>query len=81
MSDTSAVMDLGLSTRAKDLRDQVADMVQNQVLPLEEEYLGEVDKGDRWTYTDRQTEILESLKTEAKKRGLWNFWLTDSERG
>jgi len=43
--------------------------------------LAEVEKGDRWTYTPRQTEILEGLKAEAKKRGLWNFWLTDSERG
>ena len=79
MSD--AVMDLGMSPRVAELRDKIADMVQNQILPLEDEYLAEVEKGDRWSYTARQTDILESLKAEAKKRGLWNFWLTDSDRG
>ncbi|MGI9355508.1 MAG: acyl-CoA dehydrogenase family protein [Rhizobiaceae bacterium] len=78
---SEAAMDLGMSDRVKELRDKIADMVENEVLPLEEEYLAEVAKGDRWTYTPRMTEILESLKAEAKKRGLWNFWLTDSERG
>ncbi|MEP1091129.1 MAG: acyl-CoA dehydrogenase family protein [Rhizobiaceae bacterium] len=79
MSD--AVMDLGLSPRVSDLRDKVADMIENEVLPVEHEFLEEVSKGDRWQYTDRMTEILEGLKAEARKRGLWNFWLTDSERG
>ena len=32
-------------------------------------------------HTERQLEILNGLKAEARKRGLWNFWLTDSERG
>ena len=78
---SEAAMDLGMSGRVKELRDEIADMVENKILPLEEEYLEEIAKGDRWTYTPRMTEILESLKAEAKKRGLWNFWLTDSERG
>ena len=79
MSD--AVMDLGLSPRVEELRSKVADMVENVILPLEEEFLSEIDKGDRWEYTPRMTEILEGLKAEARKRGLWNFWLTDSESG
>lgn len=76
-----AVMDLGMSQRVAELKEKISDMVQNEILPLEEEYLKEVDTGSRWEYTERQTEILESLKAEARKRGLWNFWLTDSERG
>jgi acyl-CoA dehydrogenase len=60
---------------------QVRDMIQNEVIPLEDEYHAEIAKEDRWTYTKRQTEILEGLKDKAKERGLWNFWLTDSERG
>jgi len=78
---TQAAMDLGMSKRVRALREQVADMVENKIQPLEEEYLAEIDKGDRWTHTKRQTEILEGLKAEAKERGLWNFWLTDSKRG
>lgn len=76
-----AVMDLGMSQRVAELKEKISDMVQNEILPLEEEYLKEVDTGSRWEYTERQTEILEGLKAEARKRGLWNFWLTDSERG
>ena len=79
MSD--AVMDLGVSPKVAELRDKVADMIREHVLPVDEEYLEEVNKGDRWTLTPRMVEILDSLKSEAKKRGLWNFWLTDSERG
>ncbi|MFD0915808.1 acyl-CoA dehydrogenase family protein [Pseudahrensia aquimaris] len=79
MSD--AAMDLGMSDKVRALRDQVAEMIQDEVLPLEKEFLDEIEKGDRWQYTERQTEILEGLKAEARKRGLWNFWLTDSERG
>ncbi|MAW88400.1 MAG: acyl-CoA dehydrogenase [Phyllobacteriaceae bacterium] len=74
-------MNLGMSERVKPLHAAVRQMVQEEILPLEEEYLAEVAKGDRWEYTPRQTEILEGLKAKAKERGLWNFWLTDSERG
>ncbi|WP_204350155.1 acyl-CoA dehydrogenase family protein, partial [Klebsiella pneumoniae] len=52
------------------------------VMPLDEEFLAEVGKaGDRWAYSKRQTEILEGLKAKARERGLWNFWLTGSDRG
>ncbi|RTZ89272.1 MAG: acyl-CoA dehydrogenase, partial [SAR324 cluster bacterium] len=37
--------------------------------------------GDRFIFTSRMTEILEGLKTKAYERGLWNFWLTDSDQG
>lgn len=76
-----AAMDLGLSAKATDLRDRVAEMIRDEVAPKEVEFLADVSKGDRWEYTPRMSEILEGLKAEAKKRGLWNFWLTDSERG
>ena len=31
--------------------------------------------------TERQKEILDTLKSSAREKGLWNFWLTDSDRG
>ncbi|MCL4104366.1 UNVERIFIED_CONTAM: hypothetical protein GTU68_047328 [Idotea baltica] len=40
-----------------------------------------IDEGDRWQYTDRQTEIREGLKEKAKAKGLWNFFLTDGDSG
>jgi acyl-CoA dehydrogenase len=74
-------MALGMSERLKPIHAKVAAMVRDEIQPLDEEYLAEVAKGDRWGYTKRQTEILEGLKKKAKAAGLWNFWLTDSERG
>ena len=74
-------MNLGITDKVAPLLEEVRAMVRDEILPLEEEFLGEVDKENRWSYTARQTEILESLKAKAKEKGLWNFWLTDSERG
>ena len=48
---------------------------------MEAEYHAEVNTGDRWTFTERQTEILEGLKTQAKAKNLWNFFLTHFEGG
>jgi acyl-CoA dehydrogenase len=48
---------------------------------VDAEFLAEVAVGDRWALTDRQKEILSDLKSAAKAQGLWNFWLTGSERG
>lgn len=77
----SGDMNLGMSDRVIELREKISEMVNNDIIPLDEEFLSEVDKGDRWQYSPRQTEILEGLKAKAKEQGLWNFWLTDSDRG
>jgi acyl-CoA dehydrogenase len=77
-------MDLGISERVKPLIDQVRAMVRDEIMDADTEYHAEVGKapgGDRFTFTDRQTEIRETLKAKARERGLWNFWLTDSDRG
>ncbi|PHR62484.1 MAG: acyl-CoA dehydrogenase [Robiginitomaculum sp.] len=77
-------MDLGISKKVQPLLDQVRHMIRNDIMPLEEEYFSEVGKaagGERFAFTDRQTEILETLKAKAKKAGLWNFWLTSSDHG
>jgi len=74
-------MDLGLTDRLKPIHEQVAKMIKEDVQPVDEEFLAEVEVGERWEYTPRQTEILEGLKAKAKERKLWNFWLTDSEKG
>ncbi|MEO1065972.1 MAG: acyl-CoA dehydrogenase family protein, partial [Pseudomonadota bacterium] len=74
-------MDLGITDRLKPLLDEVTRMVNEDIIPSDEEYLAEVSIGDRWQHTSRQVEILEGLKSQARSKGLWNFWLTDSERG
>ena len=77
-------MDLGVTERVRPLIDKVRAMVQDDIAPLDAEYQAEIGKhpsGDRFQHTDRQLEILNGLKAEARSRGLWNFWLTDSEKG
>jgi len=74
-------MNLGMSDKVIKLRAQVAKMMQEEIIPLDSEYLAEVNRGDRWQFTERQTEIIETLKSKAKERNLWNFWLTDSSKG
>ncbi|MEP3047063.1 MAG: acyl-CoA dehydrogenase family protein [Roseibium sp.] len=77
-------MDLGISDRVRPLIENVRQMVESEIAPLDAEYHSEVGKhpsGDRFQHTDRQLQILNDLKAKAKQRGLWNFWLTDSDRG
>lgn len=74
-------MNLGQSKRVAPLIHEVRDYITGHVAPLEPEFFREVDVGDRWTLSPRQLEILEELKAGARARKLWNFFLTDSERG
>jgi acyl-CoA dehydrogenase len=75
-------MDLGMTPKVKPLVEKVRAMVRDEIMPLEEEYEAEIGKaGDRFVYTKRQTEVLEGLKAKARERGLWNFWLTASDKG
>jgi acyl-CoA dehydrogenase len=74
-------MDLGISERIKPILAQVKDFIANEVLPVEKEFYDEINKGDRWSWTDRQNEIREGLKASAREKGLWNFFLTEGHRG
>lgn len=74
-------MNFGMRPENRELLSRVAEMIRDEIMPMEAEYHAEVGKGGRWEYTQRQAEILEGLKAKAKAAGLWNFWLTDSERG
>lgn len=74
-------MNLGVTDRLRPLLDAVKTFIDERVMPVDHEYLAEVDKGDRWSLTDRQKEILDDLKSAAREQDLWNFWLTDSDSG
>jgi acyl-CoA dehydrogenase len=75
-------MDLGMTPKVKPLVEKVRAMVRDEIMPLEEEYEAEIGKeGSRFAHTKRQVEILEGLKAKARERGLWNFWLTASDKG
>jgi acyl-CoA dehydrogenase len=75
------MMDLGLSEELVEVREKIRTFVEEKVAPVEVEYHDEVSVGDRWSHTPRQNEIMESLKAEARRLGLWNFFLPKSQGG
>ncbi len=75
------MMDLGLSEELVEVREKIRTFVEEKVEPVELEYHNEVSVGDRWSHTARQDEILQSLKDEARRLGLWNFFLPESQGG
>jgi acyl-CoA dehydrogenase len=74
-------MNLGISDRLEPILEAVRTFIHDKVEPANEAFDAEIDTGGRWALTERQVAILEGLKTEARERNLWNFWLTDSDRG
>ncbi len=74
-------MNLGMSERVQPLVEAVRRFIKDHVEPVDQDFLDEVSVGDRWKLTERQKEILDSIKSAAREQGLWNFWLTDSTRG
>ena len=66
-------MNLGVTDRLQPILAKVRSFIKNRVMPVDEEFLAEVDNGDRWALNERQSEILEGLKAEARKKNLWNF--------
>ena len=75
------MMDLDIPERLIPVRDKIDSFVREKIDPLTDEYYNEIDVGDRWELTDRQLEILDGLKLEAKNAGLWNFFLPESQGG
>jgi acyl-CoA dehydrogenase len=74
-------MNLELRNDLVDVREKIRGFVVGNVEPLEQDYHYEVGVGDRWSHTARQDEILDGLKEEAKSKGLWNFFLPESQGG
>ena len=74
--------DLRMSEGAMPLLNKVRAFVMEVVNPMSEKFhkLGE-GRADRWNYAPGQLELLDGAKAEAKKRGLWNFFLPSAETG
>ena len=72
-------MDLGVSDRVAPLLEQVREFIHEHILPLEHEFIAEIEVDDPFVLTSRQLEILSSLKGRARDAGLWNFFLTGDE--
>ena len=72
-------MDLGVSERVAPLLEQVRQFIQDHIVPVEHEFIAEIEVDDPFVLTRRQLEILSSLKSRARDAGLWNFFLTGDE--
>ncbi|HKY06413.1 MAG TPA: acyl-CoA dehydrogenase [Blastocatellia bacterium] len=70
-------MDFAYCDKVKDLEKRVAAFMDEHVYPNERTYHEQVSEGDRW----QPTAIVEELKQKAKREGLWNLFLPESEYG
>ena len=76
--------DLRMSEKARPLYEHVKRFIVETVNPMAEKYnaLGEGRTGaERWEYAPGQLDLLNGAKNQAKKEGLWNFFLPDSKTG
>ena len=72
-------MDLGVSDRIAPLIGRVRTFINSIILPIEEEFIAEIEVDGPFNLTDRQHEILDELKIRAREEGLWNFFLTGKD--
>ncbi len=76
--------DLRMSEKSRPLYEHVKRFIVETVNPMAEKYnaLGEGRTGaERWEYAPGQLDLLNAAKNQAKKEGLWNFFLPDSQTG
>ncbi|MEM0986331.1 MAG: acyl-CoA dehydrogenase family protein [Pseudomonadota bacterium] len=85
MNPEDDMNNLVMSEEARPLYEHVKRFIADVVNPMSEEFyrLGaeRKDKDNIWQYADGQLETLEKAKDEAKRQGLWNFFLPDAETG
>src|ERR1044071_6254400 len=71
-------MDFALSARAVEYRDRLQDFVASTVEPAPPLYWEQVAASGDPHFAPP---IMEDLKADARKRGLWNLFLPDAEEG
>ncbi|MEV4645463.1 acyl-CoA dehydrogenase family protein [Saccharopolyspora sp. NPDC049357] len=66
-------MDFAFDARTEELRGQLLEFMDSHIYPAEPVFAEQMDEGpDRWS---AHPPIMEELKAEARKRGLWNLFL------
>ncbi len=71
-------MDFEPSDRAKDFRDRLQAFLDERVHPAEQVYVEQVRAADT---PHVHPPVMEELKEEARRRGLWNMFLPDPQHG
>ncbi|TDD00318.1 acyl-CoA dehydrogenase [Saccharopolyspora terrae] len=66
-------MDFAFDARTEELRGQLLEFMDSHIYPAEPVFAEQMNEGpDRWS---AHPPIMEELKAEARKRGLWNLFL------
>ena len=84
LNPSDALNDLRMSQKAMPLYEHVKRFIAQTVEPMSVEFnaLGQGRTGaDRWQYAPGQLDVLNAAKEQAKKEGLWNFFLPDADTG
>ena len=68
-----AAFDEAINARAKDLLHRSSEFLRERLVPVESEIWNHMETSpDRWT---RVHPLMESLKSQARERGLWNLFM------
>tara|TARA_B100001029_G_C15018023_1_gene428665 strand:- start:65 stop:1267 length:1203 start_codon:yes stop_codon:yes gene_type:complete len=70
-------MDFEFSDKVKELQKRLTDFMNENVYKNEEVFESQLNENGRWTIPP----ILEEMKSKAKKAGLWNLFLPESDYG
>ncbi|MGB0627102.1 MAG: acyl-CoA dehydrogenase family protein, partial [Alphaproteobacteria bacterium] len=71
-------MEFGLTPRCEEMRAELISFMDEFVYPNEETFEEQLDSQEtRW----QTPQVVDDLKAEAKKRGLWNLFLPDDHHG
>ncbi len=73
----SELFNLQLSKKMEPVLKAVKAFIANEINPVEQEFYDSPKQDDIWMLSDRQSEIIEDLKSKARDQGLWNFFLPD----
>ena len=71
-------MDFEHSPRSRELQDKLLEFMDEHVYPNEGVYSEQLFSQDD---VHREPPVMEELKAEARRRGLWNLFLPDAEHG
>lgn len=65
------------SEEAKELKARLQEFMNKNIYPNERKFHQQIEEGDRW----QPLPIMEELKEKARREGLWNLFLPESEYG
>ena len=75
MTLDNRLFNLQISEKFERTLEEVKQFIADEVAPMDHEFHVNPNKDDMWALSPRQAEIMEDLKSKARAKGLWNFFL------